>query len=242
MNSSHKFIICLSIAIICIGTAHSQEISLRVKQGYGFHNMTQLKSLSKSILNFYQDEYEIYMKNYNSFPPYWNFQVQAVMMLPDRRNGIGVVGDLISTGSRNHYADYSGELKNDLLVRRYAIGAHLENMINPDGKYKLGVMLQILVNRTKLEIIETFDFADTVIDEKLEFNADGVALNPGVFTQLKVWELLSLRAEISYEYALTRDLYQMKRERKLFLQSENGVHIRPQWNGLRIGFLLLVDF
>ncbi len=234
MTTLFRFLICSILGLACSVEAHAQNLSLRLKLGYSFHNMSELKSLNKSILNVYQNQFGIDAESFHSYPPYWDFQIQTVIIFPDGRIGVGVLGGLTSTGSRIHYSDYSGELTNDRLLHRYAYGLHFENLLNPKGKIKFVFLFQMSVHKSFLKFTEALSVFETSIAESHKFKVTSYALTPGIAAQFDLFRPLSLRVELSYEYQLYGGTFLLKNTRRPPVETE--------WDGIRAGVLMVFDF
>lgn len=242
MQITIRFLFACCLTLLFAFTAHPEGLSARLKFGYSFHNMRDLQSINTLTRQVYRNELGINARTVESFPPYWDYQFQ-ILVTPDERNAVGVFGGFTSTGSRLHYGDYSGELRFDQRLQRYAYGLHAERSVNPKDRVRFVGILRLFVIKSSLELIEALSIEPDIEESNsFDFQATGFAIEPGVAVQLRVSGFFSLRTELSYEALLHNNAFHLKNSESMKLLNEAGTPLGPEWSGVRIGFLVVFDF
>ncbi|RPH73856.1 hypothetical protein EHM76_04770, partial [bacterium] len=111
------------LTIILIGVlsvfnypVYCQYFSITVGAGIGTYGLGDLKKLNEDLMM----GLPVTPKIVNNFPPYPFFKFTA--QWENEKLGLGLSVSHYSTGSRIHYADYSGSISMKQLIRSNSVG------------------------------------------------------------------------------------------------------------------------
>ena len=185
------------------------------------------------ILGFYRG-LGIYPKTFDSFPAVWGYQGQLLIFL-NKMLGVGVFGDYYSTGSRVHYADYSGEIKTDEILNRTSFGLQFEFFNHISDRNSLVYFLQISFNKSEFKIDETLRIYEEKINETAIFKSSSTSLVLGIAYQFR-FSYFIVRPDICYEFTVSKKYYFSEKED--FYLNNGHERIKSIWNGKKIGVTL----
>jgi hypothetical protein len=110
-------ILCLSVPVF----VQAQEIVAGYSLGYGKYLLNDLKTLQEKKVELVQEAFKEY-KSVETFPE--GFFHDAYLGVKFSFHEIGLKYDYLTSGGRDHLADYSGEIKDDNLVSGNALGLY----------------------------------------------------------------------------------------------------------------------
>lgn len=222
------FIVVSSLVVTTsFGQRYWQRIDVAINFGYATFRMNDLKELQQDQAGYFAP---LKGEITNSFPGYLNLGVDAVFY--DSTYFVGFVFGHTSTGGRIHYADYSGSVTADQLVRMNyngVVGA-LRVASTKVGNIFIGTNLLTYFNKVELKYSETiFDEASTTSNKLQSLN---VALGPFLQIHKRFGKFL-VKGNLGYEFHLGMDLYYKESDQK-YVNSSNE-YVKVNADGIRAG-------
>jgi hypothetical protein len=221
-----KYVITVFLLILFIQpAAHTQTISLRVNSGINFFNMKDLKEYQGMMnVNWFGT------KAVKSFPPYFNYQLQATLLFSQHIEG-GIYTDYTSTGGRLDYKDYSGEIRFDQVVSRISVGALFEYKIFQVDMFSINLSSKLSYQTSKLKFESSLQIQGDTQNSMIEYTSDGLGIEPGVAAGF-TYSLFLIRLEASYQLSFC-GAYSSEGH-KLNNVSEAFGDISPEWNSFKL--------
>ena len=227
-----KLLILMIISGIYFST-RGQTFSIRVNSGINFYDMTQMKELQNDIIPAYPE-----IKTLTDFPPYYNFQLQtAYIISPIYTAGIYV--DYLSTGGRQDYADYSGEIRLDQLLSRISAGLLFESTAFDAGSFSFILSLKTSYQITKLKLKNMFRIFNDIRNNSTDYSSSGFGIEPGFAVGYSFFNFF-LRLEAGYQFSVW-GAFTSKNGVKLPPVNYPNEEIKPQWNGFKIALTLGIN-
>lgn len=223
--------ILISAIIALIGVTEAsaqrywQRIDLSVNVGYATFKMDDLKAVQEEDLSYMPVEGKIT----NSFPGYLNFGIDAVFY--DSTYFVGVLLGHTSTGGRVHYADYSGSITMDQLVKmdyNGLVGAYRIASTNA-GNIFIGTNLLTYLNKVE------FIYSQTLFEQSSTsgFNLQSLNFAVGPFVQIhKRLGKFLVKGNVGYEFHFGMDLFYDDPDQKYI--SSSG-YVKVNADGFRAG-------
>jgi len=203
--------------------AKSQVINLDINLGYGFYDLEDIKNLQNSILTSVNIPN---VKAVEKFPNniYYSISVNHFI---NNKNGVGIGFTYLTTGGRNHLADYSGEYKLDMLLNGYKIGPKFQHaffLVN-----KMGVWLQLEGGAiiSKLNVNEALIILDEEISkDQMDFKSKGLFVEPSLKVSYNVVDRLNIHFSGGYDFNFKGNMRLEGKE----------TAITANWSGIRLFF------
>lgn len=221
----------LSILLgILFSSASAQELIIRPSIGWGTYNMKDLKNLVEAS----EQSYPVSVKTTDNFPPYINFKLDVLTPV-GKHFRVGISSGYQSTGARNHYADYSGYVKEDFTTQAVNIGAIIGYTQAFNDKFSLNLEL---MGGSKFSCFE-YDGELTIyeVDDSAgayKFNANSVWFEPQILLERTIASRFSLFVSAAYEFDFGGKLA-YKDSPSDYLQAVDGGVARIDWTGMRLG-------
>jgi len=216
---------CIFILIIFffVSNIYSQDYIASASIGYGLYNMSSLKGFQKDILNNYQN---INLKTVDSFPPFFNYQMQITNKISSRIN-LGIFFEFLTTGGRNTVSDYSGEFTIDQVVNGYNAGILIEGKILEKQMKNLYFVCQLSAIYSTLLYKQYLKLGDQTNLRSDNFSSLGIGLEPGVAYEI-ISSFVNIRLKLGFNTNLSQNFH-------LDGNSSAKMNIYPDWTGLRFG-------
>ncbi|MEP5611810.1 MAG: hypothetical protein ABJP45_06145 [Cyclobacteriaceae bacterium] len=211
-----KHVFCIaSLLIFCI-PSHSQVKELEAGMYVGTFAMKDLREFQERVENGTP-----LTESISSFPPFFVFDVSYTKMYD--WGGLGFWAGYQSTGGRVQYADYSGELKTDIVIEGISVGMlYQKNLDNYFVVGRLGFTYNILVVKQSIRV---FDFSDGNEDKFTSSNFP-LAVVVGRRFELKDW--LALSPIIFFDYSAVGSMFS-------HVKDEIEFPSKADWTGVRVG-------
>ena len=230
-----KFVLIIVLFFVMLTiSGFGQNTQLRFKAGFGTYSMSELKSLQRATLNNLTANFDVPVTVVDNFPGQFQPQVQLVWPIGSDYH-TGLIVDYASTGGRLHYSDYSGNIKVDHILSRYAVGWTIEKVERRWQHATFSGFLGVLGMRSKMRIEGTVQLFDEVDEEKVNAVAYGIGILPGAALESQLGSLV-IRIEIGGEYNFSADLHLVDDKNAKFRVGQDG--IGAQWIGFRGGLTL----
>ncbi|MCC8146082.1 MAG: hypothetical protein LIO93_06530 [Bacteroidales bacterium] len=193
----------------------AQEIVFGYSLVYGKYQLDDFKSMQQKGIRFYQDLYgkDFNYKSTETFPDGWihNAYVGTKFSFHE----VGLQYNYLTTGGRNHLADYSGELKNDHILSGNALGVYYKlNFLSlPLSKdvhltAHAGTSVGMIYNKIKNNI--TYYLENPLIDyygrefqntdESIKLRSTNWYIQPNLGVQFWFKNLISLNLNAGYMF------------------------------------------
>jgi hypothetical protein len=211
----------------CLGYS---QIEIRPSVGVGTYSMTNLKE----VLNQAALESGLGLKTTESFPAYTYFGFDVIQTM-NKRFGLGISSGFYSTGGRNHYADYSGSYREDIMVNSWNVGllGSFKDTLNGNLIYGLELASGIKFSNIKFESeLNVFDHMEKSSND---FQNKGWWMEPQIRIGQKFYKGLTCSAFIGYEFKLKSKL--------IFKEiNQNSSLEKINWSGIRAGLSAAYSF
>ncbi len=221
-------IFCLSVNVDA--QEKDKAFSYEFRISYGAFKMADLKEYNK-ILNVFSGLDTRVVEN---FPPFFSYSFRAIT--EDRNVIIGLIGSIMSTGSRISLYDYSGEYKFDMTITAFCPGIYVGDCIKIFNKHQLAFGSNLVISYSKLKMYEFLSVGSYVdIDDKLNTKSLGFILEPEAAVRLNLSEKFGMAFSMGWAMQLySQDLYYKIREITL-INPLTEKNIKPDWSGFRLG-------
>lgn len=225
-----KKISVLLFGCLCFFSAKGQEITVRPGIGGGMYAMSDLKDLLRESAG----EASFDLKSTDEFPPYLFYQLDVLCRI-FRGFSAGLTSSFQSTGGRNHYADYSGSYREDLLLSGINMGG-IVSWRHPVGT-RFYIMLEVAsgIKFSQVDLEHNFVITDEYQEaEAYEMKSSSFWISPQVRLERNIWKMVSVSAFAGYEINPSSKI-RMKDNEDLFLFHRDGAYAKTDWSGLRAG-------
>ncbi len=170
---------------------------------------------------------EIDVKTTDKFPAYIFYGLDAIQPLNSKIN-FGISSGFYSTGGRNHYADYSGFYRDDILVNSLNLGVlfSYKGALNQEMFCNFQLASGIKFSNIKFQNeLKVFDYQNSSSDD---FRSEGWWIEPQFRIEKEISKNFAISAFVAYEYNLKSKI----------TSKENGLYqLSPKidWSGFRSG-------
>lgn len=217
-------------ACLCLATVSGQEIIIRPGIGMGTYAMSDLKDLMEQSAN----EFVVGLKSMDKFPPYAFYQLDVLCQLVPNF-AAGVSSAFYSTGARNHYADYSGSYREDLLVNAINLGGIFSWQHDLGNQFSLSLELASGIKFSNIDIDSKFIITDEYKEaQTYSMKSSSWWAAPQIRIERTVWQALSVSAFGGYEINPGSKI-ETEDYAGQYLRKQNGDYIKINWTGLRAG-------
>lgn len=215
-------------------SASCQGTICELRTGYGFYNLSNIKSLQLELLE------ATHLSNIKSVEEFPNniFFSASVNHSMNPLNMFGLDFSYYTTGGRNHVKDYSGEYKADMLINGYRIGPKYRNYNILFSKLYFGIQVGSGLIFSNLNINEKLEVLDEEItDEKYEFTSLGIYIEPSLILSYNLFKRANMELLCGYEKDYKGDLH-------IKGNKNEKIGKTTDWSGLKIslGFNYCLKF
>jgi hypothetical protein len=230
---------CIAFLILFfLQLAHGQNIRIGLYTGYGFYQLSELKTLQTQLVKYYDF---LNVKAVQSFPGYIDYMT-TIEYSPDKINFVGVNASYFTTGGRNSVKDYSGEYKLDMPLQATQLGLTYRNEHSISERVGVYARLTQGLTFSKLSISEFFTIYNVdTISNYHSFVARSFYFLPSAGVKIKLGYNVSADLCLGYEFDIQSNLHE-KSSKKDFLYDVDGNTIHVNWSGFRVFFGLAYDF
>jgi hypothetical protein len=213
--------------------ARANNFETTISMGYGNYQLTDLRAFQKQSLT----KLGVDVKSVTSFPAYFNYQLTALYYIKSKW-GVGATGGFFSTGGRNHYADYSGFYKLDLLLNAKNAGLVFNRKINFTGVYLIPE-ISSGAKWSTLKLDEDIKVHTETKSTDYILNSLGWWVEPRIRVCYQPLSFIMLGTSVGYEYNLPSKNH-LADDSDRFLMLENQKNIKIGWSGMR--FSMSISF
>jgi hypothetical protein len=228
-----SFLLGVVFSILSI-EAFSQNASLGLQTGIATNSMKELKNINESVRNALPFD----AKTVADFPPYFYYSPCIGIHFADRLS-FGFLYTFTSTGSRVSAADYSGEYRFDMIVSSNGPGIYYKVDLISEHAVHLSLYSNFEAAFSKLKMNESLRLMDSLISsDSHSFAANSLIIEPGInITYPK--RNFEVGLNLSYNIGLINKPFHLSENENAYLADpDTGKKIKPQWNGLRVGFTI----
>ncbi len=242
-----KFSIYIILYLLSLTKLNAQLVSdtldffIAGSAGYGWYNMQELREMNTMI-----HQNTLYNTQITSqMPSYFNYNLELNYKI--KSNFFGVSAGVASTGSRTIASDQTGVYKFDMEVSSMKYGivggkslSFYHNRISGDFVLSIGAL------SSKLKTEETTDvYSDYITENYQEFRAANFYIEPSIRINIISLKYFYIAAELGYLFQFGGsnlinydDSYFIKND--IFYTNPDGY--KAQWDGLRVGVVVVVAF
>ena len=215
---------------------NAQEVAFQYEFGYGSFQLKDIKAIHNRVQRT-MSRYGARTVEY--FPNHYIHSGAFGFILGQHH--FGASGVFLTTGSRAHVSDYSGEYKTDMVLRGIRWGLFYRYYI-PNKQQWLNVYVQAAPGFmfSRLRMSEQL-FLDTrkILDESLYFRSRGMYIEPSIGIRFKPLHWLHLSLGCGYEINAWG---KMKQTNTHSTRTTYRGDDKIRWNGFRLyaGLILTV--
>jgi len=218
-------------------TAVAQSIKLGLNTGYGTYQMKDLKEFQSDVAEYYK---EFNVEEVQQFPGYINYSASLEYSF-GTINLIGLNAAYVTTGGRNHVADYTGEYYLNMAVYAYSMGMQYRRVVTTINKFDLYAQLKGGISLSTLEINESFTIHQVdSSSSSFSFVNHSFFVEPSVGTFYALSKDFSINFSLGYQIDIKSKLHYKDNKEETFLGFD-GKPIYTNWSGLRIVLGLSYD-
>ncbi|MDA3853985.1 MAG: hypothetical protein PF444_07080 [Bacteroidales bacterium] len=214
--------IFIALLLVFVVQAHSQEISLEYALGYGTYELEDLRGLQDwiSMSSMLGD---IKLEDTESFPAHITHNIAIGHIL--KQHHFGIDFSYYTTGSRLHWADYSGFYSIDMILNGYRVGGFYNySFIKTPSPVNLCLQLGSGIVVSNLEIKEDLTVYSNSLNETDKLEGIGGYIEPAFICKYRLLDRLNFLIHIGYEFDF----------RGVLKVDGNETYLSAHWNGLRM--------
>lgn len=227
-----RIVIIFTLITLTYGICAAQKISVMFHMGAGTFAMKTQKKLQEDVRGE-----TIPWRPVHEFPPYWIY-AGSLSYNFSSEFGVSAYFEYGSTGGTLHYADYSGSVQFDQLLRYAQGGVGTFVQINRSEKWPLFATAHLLMGRTKEIVSYTLHAGRAKEEERVNLQAINLGVRPGIMMQHRM-NAFVFQGNVGLEIQLPGKLENSDGN---YLVLQNGDEVNAQWSGLRatlgVGLLL----
>lgn len=140
-------LIALSLLLGASSTLVGQSFGLTISGGLASSRMNDMKYLQEHILS----TYPVPGKITSSFPPFTSVTISGFKQLYDHIR-VGGAYSYTTTGGKSSYADYSGNISNEITAMSHRLGAYISYRVLGGNRLDLSLNGRMDANITSLTI------------------------------------------------------------------------------------------
>jgi hypothetical protein len=217
--------------------AVAQSIKIGLNTGYGTYQMKDLKEFQSDAAEYYK---EFNIEEVQQFPGYINYSASLEYSF-GTKNLIGLNAAYVTTGGRNHVADYTGEYYLNMPVYAYSLGMQYRRVVTTINKFDLYAQVRGGISFSTLEINESFTIHQVdSTSSSFAFVNHSFFAEPSVGTFYALGKDFSINFSLGYQIDTKSKLYYKDNKEETFLGFD-GKPIYTNWSGLRIVLGLSYD-
>lgn len=164
----------ISWALLFPLAANSQHIIPEISLGWGDYNMKELKEMQSAISGYYP----VRLKSVNSFPPYYFYKASLFYAIDKFQFGFS--WSHYSTGARDHYKDYSGEISVKQLIHTNVFSFPFLVRINQEKRFNFFFSLEPGIMHTKYVMLEEVRILSESNRDKYSDYSNSLSLQPSL--------------------------------------------------------------
>ena len=223
---------CLLTSLLSI--LYSQSFSqtlIEFNSGYGTFLMTEMERFQERIVD---SENLVPISITESFPAYYSYEF-GINRDYNRQN-FGIRFNYSSSGGRLSYEDYSGSVRADQILKRYAVGINgtfYKKRLSES--FQFWIRTTVYFHKTRLLLENELKLGNIVESESTKFNSMGFSAVPIFEFKYMLFSFCSLNAQIGFSYNFYGKDFSLADNGELFLVDRLGSLIKPDWSGVRVG-------
>lgn len=228
-----KAVLSVLLLSFCLGVKGG-NFETTISLGYGTYQLTDLRTFQKQSI----PDIGVDVESVSSFPAYYNYQLSVLYYLKGKW-GIGATGSFFSTGGRNHYADYSGFYKLDMLIDAKNAGLVFNRKIVLLTDWYLIPEISSGVKWSNLKLNEDITvFSETETTDYI-LNSFGWWIEPRLRMCYQPFSFIMIGTSVGYEYNLPSKNH-LAGDKDRYIMLENQKNMKIGWSGMR--YLLSLSF
>ena len=204
-------------------TVKGQHTEFRPHAGVGTYSMSDLKGMmNESVSNS-----AFGLKTTENFPAYAFYGLDIIQpIIPGF--GLGFITDFYSTGARNHYADYSGSYREDILVKSLNIGLLASSIDSLGWGFFFNIEVASGIKLSYISMEDELKLSNYQNANSYDFRSKGFWIEPTVRIGRKFFYNFSYAAFVGYELNL---------KSKMVLKENHDASstAKIDWSGMRTG-------
>ena len=201
---------------------YSQDITLEYGLGYATYKLTDLRKFQDWI-RVSSELGDVAWEATESFPPQLTHNIAIGHVI--KQHHFGLDFSYYTTGSRLHWADYSGFLLLDMVLNGYRIGGFYNySLIETPSKLDLCLQVGSGLVVSNVEMKENLTIYSNSLIETNELKGIGGYCEPAIVCKYGLFDRLSLYVHLGYEYDFRGELK----------VDGDKVNMNAQWSGLRV--------
>jgi hypothetical protein len=208
-------------------TVSAQYFETTMEMGAGKYQLTDLRTFQKESLPVI----DLPIESVTTFPPYYSYHA-SILYYPGTQLGIGACGSFYSTGGRNHYADYSGYYKLDLLINCVNMGISSNYQIKLFPTIKIIPEISTGIKLSNLQLIEKLHATEDLSSTEYKIKSLGWWIEPRVAIRYQPFKIIGISASVGYEYNDPSKNH-LSHDKERYLQLKNNENVRIGWSGIR---------
>jgi hypothetical protein len=224
--------------IFCIQNIYCQNFIIEYNYSYGMYSLNELKKLQTELLAF-ASPYNL--KQVENFPNY--FYSSIIIDYKISNAYIGINSSFMTTGARNDLKDYSGEVKQDIVLSGYKVGVNYRRILSSENKLEFYILIKGGLIISNLKITESINLSqnDTSLNTSIKFTSLIPFVEPEAGIRYYIQKRFALNLNLGYEIDYKNKLKYKNSDNDLYLYHPNGKYVYLDWSGLRssVGFSFL---
>lgn len=221
-----KAVLSVFLLFFCV-EVEGRNFETTISVGYGNYQLSDLRSFQTQYL----PNIGVDVKSVSSFPAYFNYHLSVLYYIKSKW-GVGATGSFFTTGGRNHYADYSGFYKLDLLLNAKNAGLVFNRKLSLTTNWYLIPEISSGAKWSSLKIDEDIKVITETKETNYNAHSLGWWIEPRINACYQPFSYMMLSSSIGYEYNLPSKNH-LTEDKNLFLMLKNQKNMEIGWSGLR---------
>ncbi len=231
-----KKILIVSTILVLGFTSLGQNYRITYNFGYNSYNQSDLKGLQIHLANSSPFEGKVM----EHFPNFIHHSLQAEYSLSPIHS-IGILSSYMTTGGRNHVADYSGEYRLDLTLNGVDLALQYKYIQEITPRIRMYEKLAGGVTFTALRIEEELKVDNETFGDIYKFRSFPFWGSFSVGAMISVTNNVWIDLNIGYQHHFSRRFY-LKGRSDAYLRNDYGEQIDCNWSGFRSGIGVSYSF
>jgi hypothetical protein len=222
--------------ILCSLTVVADNFEISLSTGKGFYKLQDMKSFQELSI----PDYGVDIRMVESFPSYYFYSVSACYYIHGNW-GVGFEGSFFSTGARNHYEDYSGYYKLDLILKSQNAGLLVNHRFRFFNRFFVIPEVNGGIKFSSLDISENLKVYNDSLVSSMQFNNYSFFAKPRLRLAFNPVSHLCVGMSGGYEFNFPRELF-FKDNKNMILINSHSQKVLLDWSGFQLALSLSFTF
>lgn len=211
----------------------SQTYQVNLRTGYYTFNMKDIKKFQSNLISELVEQ-GLHITTTDNFFSFFGYGTEFEL-IKNNYNKWGFRFDFTSTGGRTFYKDYSGLIKNDILLKSFSFGTDYSILINQHGSIEVYLKGSLFYQRVELTIKNETQIAEISGKDEIGFHSNQFIVEPAISIQKPISNIV-IGVELGYALSIPTKLFHDKYKDAYLM--DKGEEIFSNWSGMRSSLII----